>query len=417
MTELSRQPDPEHSKEIRSFPFRFNPKLEGFTLLLLLGICLLPLVMPYIKKGPLSLTLSEDLKKSLNEKKIPQELRQNFQDQKIPLSDQGVVEVVKAGEEWIISDQKGKKWQLQKEGSALKIRKKKEKKALDGFEKKMEKALKENPIMMVLLVVIQFFLPLILCLSFWIYFFFMKLDEKTFFPARDRTPPPWGILDIFRVIFFFLFCQIYLSLAIHQIDLGGLSPHYRGLFLGNGISLLVFFFLLFLTHRVYKAPWKALGIQYQKGITPLIRGFMGYFMITPLIFGALFLSQYLGKYYEIEFEPHPIVEFVSQGGPWLMVYLFLVACVLAPVVEEFFFRAFTYPALREKIGRWPAMIGVSFFFAFLHPGFHSVFPIFVLGMFLVYLYDRTESIWACILVHSLNNGLTMAKLFLVKELL
>ncbi|RME86041.1 MAG: CPBP family intramembrane metalloprotease, partial [Planctomycetota bacterium] len=90
---------------------------------------------------------------------------------------------------------------------------------------------------------------------------------------------------------------------------------------------------------------------------------------------------------------------------------------LAPLIEEIFFRAFLYPPLRQKMGKGLAMMAVSLLFAFLHPGFYSILPIFVLAMALVILFEKTQNIWPCVFLHFLNNSLTMVKVILLREFL
>jgi len=71
---------------------------------------------------------------------------------------------------------------------------------------------------------------------------------------------------------------------------------------------------------------------------------------------------------------HPIVQFLQNPSPWLVVQVFFAASVVAPIVEETMFRGVLYRQLRSATGRWgfamsflASAVVVSFIFAVIHP--------------------------------------------------
>ena len=84
--------------------------------------------------------------------------------------------------------------------------------------------------------------------------------------------------------------------------------------------------------------------------------------------------------------------------------------VLAPLVEEFFFRGFLYRAFRTSLGVWPAALGAGAIFGVVHaPTGVAYVPILIfLGVALCLLYERTGSLYAPIAVHAVNNSLAFA---------
>lgn len=85
--------------------------------------------------------------------------------------------------------------------------------------------------------------------------------------------------------------------------------------------------------------------------------------------------------------------------------LLLVAAVVAPVVEEVAFRGLLYRWLRERAGPIVGAGASALAFSLLH-GIAGLIPaIFVLGVILAWIYERTGSIWAPILVHGVYNGI------------
>ena len=90
----------------------------------------------------------------------------------------------------------------------------------------------------------------------------------------------------------------------------------------------------------------------------------------------------------------------------------LAAIVVAPVAEEFFFRAFFYRALRNRLRVWSACLITSVVFAALHlqyvatPLVFVIIVLFAVGTCLVY--EATGSLFAVIAIHAIFNTLATA---------
>lgn len=84
--------------------------------------------------------------------------------------------------------------------------------------------------------------------------------------------------------------------------------------------------------------------------------------------------------------------------------------VLAPLIEEFFFRGFLYRSFRTSLGVWPAALGAGAIFGAVHAttGVAYVPILIFLGVVLCLLYERTGSLYAPIAVHAVNNSLAFA---------
>ncbi len=98
------------------------------------------------------------------------------------------------------------------------------------------------------------------------------------------------------------------------------------------------------------------------------------------------------------------------GGDGQLLAAFLVALaviVVAPVAEEFFFRAFFYRALRTKLRVWPAALIDGLVFGALHfqgLGSAMILPVIaVVGVGLCLVYERTGSLFAVIAIHAAFN--------------
>lgn len=81
----------------------------------------------------------------------------------------------------------------------------------------------------------------------------------------------------------------------------------------------------------------------------------------------------------------------------------LLLLILAPIVEELFFRKVIFNNLRKHLSIKLAIILQAAFFSFVHLNFFQLIPTFFVGVFLGYIYYKYESIWICIYIHSYCN--------------
>ncbi len=94
-----------------------------------------------------------------------------------------------------------------------------------------------------------------------------------------------------------------------------------------------------------------------------------------------------------------------------LVAVAILVAVVAPLVEETFFRGFLFPALRRAIGWLPAALASGVLFGLVHAGgtpLIFLLPLAVLGFVLCVLYRRTGSIVPGMGVHAFNNALALS---------
>ena len=77
---------------------------------------------------------------------------------------------------------------------------------------------------------------------------------------------------------------------------------------------------------------------------------------------------------------------------------------MAPVAEEILFRGFVHGKLRALWGFAPAAVLSSAVFALVHQVPVVLLPIFCIGFLLGYVYERTGSLYYCMLFHAGFNG-------------
>ena len=93
----------------------------------------------------------------------------------------------------------------------------------------------------------------------------------------------------------------------------------------------------------------------------------------------------------------------------------ILICVLAPIVEEFFFRGFMFTVFAKRLGvAWAAVLtGAVFGLGHAPAAPIQLIALGVFGFGLCLLYWRTQSIIPCMALHALNNAITFG---VVKDL-
>jgi membrane protease YdiL (CAAX protease family) len=97
---------------------------------------------------------------------------------------------------------------------------------------------------------------------------------------------------------------------------------------------------------------------------------------------------------------------VEQTGPYrpYQIVLQLIATALVPAVcEEFLFRGAVASSLMP-FGKTTAIVGSSVLFALMHQNMYQIFYTLFAGLFLGYLYVKTESILCPTILHFCNNA-------------
>ena len=136
-----------------------------------------------------------------------------------------------------------------------------------------------------------------------------------------------------------------------------------------------------------KFDWNTLGL----GCGLLIASYV-VIIIHNLILMAL----------KIDTQGSEILElFASLESP---VWFFFVGAVLAPIVEEMFFRGFLFQGFRQKYGWVSAALISSAIFAGAHLDLVALIPTFILGCLLAYVYNRSNSVWPGVILHVLVNA-------------
>jgi len=174
----------------------------------------------------------------------------------------------------------------------------------------------------------------------------------------------------------------------------------------QSLTLLIPLFLV--TRYKYKTPWKAFGfrkVNAKKAAKFIAFGYLFYYIAS-----SIFIQLKMSYDYQVpgfgEQESHiPIFGETLEG----MIIGGIIIIGIAPIIEELFFRGYIYQVIKKYTStRWASVIGATIF-ALFHLEFQVFIPIFILGLVLNWIFEKSGSLWTPIAFHMINN--TFAYLF------
>lgn len=184
-----------------------------------------------------------------------------------------------------------------------------------------------------------------------------------------------------------------------------LAPH--AIYLGTILSLLWMpLAMLWPLFRGITWPQLRGGLGWYVG-TGVLRevgaGITGYIAGLPIVLIAMIVTMILTRRTEANVS-HPIV-FGDMHGVWSIVELYLLASVLAPLIEETMFRGALFSHLRQRHGWFVSAIVSSFIFAALHPQGWTAIPLLgSIGFVFAGIREWRGTFIASAAAHALNNG-------------
>jgi membrane protease YdiL (CAAX protease family) len=213
---------------------------------------------------------------------------------------------------------------------------------------------------------------------------------------------PWSTRDValscvFLVLWWAVIGVLSLALALFDVEI---DP---GVFVGLA-ELALLLPVWWLALHKYGVGLNALGLrEFGSGALGLGCGLMLLSFAFNFVYSAL-----LGIFgLQVQTDLAPL--FSELSSPW---WFLLAGVVVAPVVEEVFFRGFVFAGLRSRYEWRTAAAISSALFALTHLQFTAFIPIFLLGYIFAILYRQSNSIVPAILMHVLTNGLALGTAYL-----
>jgi len=94
-----------------------------------------------------------------------------------------------------------------------------------------------------------------------------------------------------------------------------------------------------------------------------------------------------------------------------LIILLIIGAVLVPIGEEIYFRGIVYPVFKKRWGLMIGMVASGIFFSLLHFDALRFLPLLLGGIGLAYIYEKSDSLLACMLAHGLWNGIMIFLLY------
>lgn len=237
-------------------------------------------------------------------------------------------------------------------------------------------------------------------------------------PLAEELPPPpplgrvpvwfYHPLDLLGIGFVFL---VYFTLVLGSIRAsagkGDMALNANNLLTSIGFQFVsAGIVTAFVVSRIRPIEW--LGLRW--------RGWPWVFLIAPgtVVMMWLFFSglQAIGfmdwiQSFGVETVQDTVKILQNSNDPQILGLMIFAAVVAAPLCEEIVFRGYLYSAAKRFAGPWVGGFCSALVFASAHGSLAALLPLFVFGCVLVFIYEKTGSLWASVAVHFCFNGGTV----------
>lgn len=233
---------------------------------------------------------------------------------------------------------------------------------------------------------------------------------------------PWSTNDIIVIFIISGLLIVGTLVGMDLLDVKSYveSSQYKNFYL-LGIFLLqwilIFVPLLIYTLIKFKLKKKYFGFK-KTGILKIIKlvasGYLLYLGITLIISLIILYTGIKIPGYQMQEKVLP----VFGDGLYSIITAGVIIVLIAPFLEEMFFRGFLLRSLTNKIGIMYGSLLSAIIFAVFHMQWQSIIPIIILGLIINSIVLRSKSIWPAIYFHMFNNAIAFTfEVLLIKEVI
>lgn len=193
-------------------------------------------------------------------------------------------------------------------------------------------------------------------------------------------------------------------LVPYQEPTGNLSPMVMAV--NFAILLLMAGAVIFVFKMRDMLP-EALGLQPKHPAKVFAWAVAMYVCFILLLMGldGLGMKEWLAERLGPEQRQVVVKEMIAAQDVQKKLIMILGACVIAPVAEEIIFRGYLYPVVKRYTEPVVAALFTGIMFGAIHGNAWAMIALSIFGVLLAVLYEKSGSIWACILCHALFNGI------------
>jgi len=167
--------------------------------------------------------------------------------------------------------------------------------------------------------------------------------------------------------------------------------------------------------RESRVSWReAFGLDRERQRKAVALGLRAAVMFVPLEMAWMFLAQLL----LVNPVAQPLVKALEKTDLSLAekALMGVLAVFLAPLAEEMVFRGILYPTIKQAGFPRTALWVTSLLFGTIHLNLIAFVPLTAFSLLLIYIYEKTDSLWASITAHSLFNLTSFAALMITTSL-
>jgi membrane protease YdiL (CAAX protease family) len=235
--------------------------------------------------------------------------------------------------------------------------------------------------------------------------------RKRLVPAFNHNPPLPADRGVYVEAFaFYLGITAFAGLAVRFV-----LPHLPDIARIVAIAAMPLGFLLaILWPRLRGQSWQdvrtAFGLHAPRGFfREAIAGIIGYIAGFPVAILGILITLLLVTI-SGQKASHPIAESVT-GGPLVLLLIFFLASIFAPITEELMFRGALYAHMRQRFGFILSGLSTGILFAAIHPqGWAAIPALTALAFVFAGIREWRGSIWPGVIAHAMNNTVVMAML-------
>lgn len=234
----------------------------------------------------------------------------------------------------------------------------------------------------------QFFLSLLKCAGYYAVFY--------------------GIVAIMQTVYMFLVAG---SLPGGGVDAGGyqgMSDAYWNVFSEDicwvmtaaYVVILLTYNLIFICRK--KKPFAEVGIRKTQPVSAPASFVFGAALQVAVVFIIGIFSSAVPGIAEDSASNQEIYDHMYGNASLLSQFIFM--AVATPIMEEVVFRGLIYTRMKKGMHQAAAMLLSALAFGFAHSGFVQITYATALGIIMVLMYEKHESLWPCIFLHAGFNA-------------
>ncbi len=236
----------------------------------------------------------------------------------------------------------------------------------------------------------------------------------------------WNLRDIFKVFLLYLFLMlagipVFIKVVKQVFGLDLVETFGQNtilLSLSLVVNIVTCLYIFNIVRTGYGLPVASLGLTTRNWKCDVKTGLKYYLIVLPAIIASGFIVDSVLRAFGIKPKQQDILNnLLNEDSLGVLAFMVFFGMFAAPIVEELLFRGFLQSAVRTTCDKLQTILISGFIFALIHWNAHVFLQIFVLGIMLAYLFEKTGSLVAPITVHICHNTVTLVFLISYKHIL